>query len=524
MNQEVSSLIKTIAADNFLPNKYSGDTFVLKEAHLINRIYQGNNYTPAWSDRQFWKPAADSIYKFILSSKLYGLFPRDYHSENLTAIRKKMAADSTGITDRRNANLWMEADLMLTDAFIRLVKDLKLGRLPNDSITLRKDSVLQDSFYLEQLDKLFYAGSITKIAEDLEPKQKEYLEIKKGIKKFLEGADNKTYTYVPSAKNDPKNFKRLLQRRLFESNYISFDSIAADSAQLAEAVKRFQKDKDLIVDGVAGEGTLRVMNTSDREKFIRIAISLDKYKLLPEAMPESYIWVNAAGNYMELMENGESKLYSKVITGKPKTRTPVLTSNISALITYPQWVPPPSIVRKEILPAVKKDPGYLARKGFSLLDKDGVEVDPFTVDWSQYSKGIPYRVVQGSGDANALGVMKFYFDNKYSVYLHDTNQRYLFANSMRSLSHGCVRVQEWEPLVWYILRNDKLVSEEKTEARVDSVKTWLRNKQKRTVSIKKKLPVYIRYITCGGKDGHILFFDDPYNEDKHLMETYFASK
>ena len=87
-------------------------------------------------------------------------------------------------------------------------------------------------------------------------------------------------------------------------------------------------------------------------------------------------------------------------------------------------------------------------------DKDGETVDPYSVKWSRYSKGIPYKIVQGSGIDNALGIFKFNFNNKYSVYLHDTNERHLFTRTVRALSHGCVRVQEWQQLAFYILRND----------------------------------------------------------------------
>lgn len=267
-----------------------------------------------------------------------------------------------------------------------------------------------------------------------------------------------------------------------------------------------------------------MLNVTDREKFIRIAITMDKYKMLPENMPSKYIWVNTSANFLELVDNNEVKLVSKIISGKPKTRTPLLTSNISELITYPQWVPPPSIVTKEILPAVKKNPGYLARKGFSLVDGKGNEVDPYSVDWSKYNKSIPYRVVQGSGDANALGIMKFVFNNKYSVYLHDTNQRYLFGNSMRSLSHGCVRVQEWEKLARYILSNDSLNSAGRNYTSIDSMRTWLQHKQKKSIAVRNKIPVFIRYITCEGQNGGIVFFDDVYAEDKFLREKYFAAK
>ena len=143
---------------------------------------------------------------------------------------------------------------------------------------------------------------------------------------------------------------------------------------------------------------------------------------------------------------------------------------------------------------------------------------------SKYSKGIPYRIVQGSGDANSLGIMKFHFDNKYSVYLHDTNQRYLFANAMRSLSHGCVRVQEWQQLAFYLFRNDSSLNTGNNYTRIDSVKAWLARKQKRNISIKNKMPLFIRNVTCEGRNGNILFYDDIYGEDKMIRQKYFATK
>jgi len=160
------------------------------------------------------------------------------------------------------------------------------------------------------------------------------------------------------------------------------------------------------------------------------------------------------------------------------------------------------------------------------LDKDGNEVDPYSVDWSKYSKGIPYRVVQGSGDANALGIIKFVFDNKYSVYLHDTNQRYLFSNAMRSLSHGCVRVQEWEKLARYFTYIDSLNLPEGDTLRYtfDSVKTLLAEKTNRRLPIKTPVKVYFNYFSCEGKDGKIKFYDDIYGDDKALREKYFTDK
>lgn len=503
----------------------TGDTLVrLYTPVLLHSFYEPDSYAAYWSDGQQWLPVADSLFRFIRDGRLYGLYPEEYHVTELMSIRDRFYSDSLGKGDRKDARWWAAADLLFTDALVRVIKDVKLGRLPQDSISMRKDSVLTDSFCLSRIMAV-KKGGLAAMVRSLEPNARGYQLLKEALPGFLSKADySKTYTRIPYPEKDTRRFNLALQKRLFEEGLMANDSIPADSAQLANAVKLYQKKRGITVDGRAGEGTVRMLNTDDREKFARIAISLDKYKQLPEKMPARYIWVNTSANYMEVVDGNEVKISSKVISGKPKTRTPLLTSMVSSIITYPQWVPPPSIVQKEILPAVKKNPGYLARKGFSLLDKDGNEVDPYSVDWSKYSKGIPYRVVQGSGDANALGIIKFVFDNKYSVYLHDTNQRYLFSNAMRSLSHGCVRVQEWDKLAWYILRSDSSLAGGRGTVKIDSVRTWLKNKQKKTVSLRNKIPVFIRYITCEGVKGNMVFYDDVYGEDKFLRQRFFGDK
>ena len=517
LSQKTNTLINDLLKSGATADADSG--FRLQQADLVKLIYTQSNNQAIWAAGQQWKPGADSLQSMIQSARLLGLFPEDYHATALAGIWQDMLLDSLAKYARRDALRWAKADLMLTDAFVQLVHDIKLGKLPNDSISLNKDTLVSTDFLLSSLQSVKESGAINTFINSLEPDHLAYHEIKKGIPDFLKHAQFKSFTKVPG--KDQAGYKTALQKRLFEGGYISFDSVAADSVQLSEAVKKFQKEKGLTVDGRPGEGTLRMLNLSDEEKFIRIAISLDKFKKLPAQMPEKYIWVNASSNYLDMVENGKIAFTSRVICGKAKTRTPLLNSAISVLITYPQWVPPPSIVSKEILPAVKKNPGYLAKKGFSLVDKDGNEVDPYSVDWSKYSKGIPYRVVQGSGDANALGIIKFHFDNKYSVYLHDTNQRYLFSNAMRSLSHGCVRVQDWQKLARYILRVDSLQAPRNFHTG-DSMRVWLANKEKHHIQIRNKMPVFIRYLTCEGRDGRLVFYDDVYGEDRFLREKYYT--
>jgi murein L,D-transpeptidase YcbB/YkuD len=219
-------------------------------------------------------------------------------------------------------------------------------------------------------------------------------------------------------------------------------------------------------------------------------------------------------------------LESRVIVGKPKTPTPLLNSQMNQLIVFPTWTIPASIIADEILPAIKRDPGYLARKGYNLYDLSGNEVDPYSVDWSKYKKGIPYKIVQGEGLGNALGIMKFNFPNEHFVYLHDTNQRSLFRNENRSLSHGCVRVQNWEGLYQYVLSLDSIKAAENAGpfTRVDSIHRWLKGeKKKRVIPLKNQLLIYFRYYTAAGKEGKLEVYNDIYGYDGIYRERIMKS-
>lgn len=491
----------------------------------LKKLYEPALYAASWNPGQQWKPASDSMLGFVRSAQYYGLFPDDYHSAALEAIYTKLVADTSDKTDKKDAVLWAKADLLLTDAFMHMVKDVKLGRLPQDSVSLRKDSVLLDEFYIQKLQGVLkQQESLSAMFASLEPQHQGYRELKAGIRAFLDSADyQRVYTKVPSPKDS--GFAAALEARMREGGFLT-DSLPPDSLQMANAIKRFQLHTGITDDGKAGEGTVRMLNFTDKDRFVSLAINMDRYKMLPEQMPERYIWVNLPGFYMKLLNKDSLEILSKVICGKPVTRTPLLNSSISNLVTYPQWTIPNSIIVKEILPALKKNTGYLAKKGYSLINSRGDEVSADSINWSKYSKGIPFNVVQGSGDENALGILKFNFPNKYAVYLHDTNQRYLFAKTMRALSHGCVRVQQWEELAYNIVRYDNEKDEyiDIPSPKEDSMSSWLQRKEKHSIGIKNRLPVFIRYFTADGKDGKVVFYDDIYGEDKYVRAKYFAGK
>ncbi len=526
MNERVVKNIQEILGYTVSNEGKLNDSITFSLVNEVNGYYKLNNYQSVWSSNENWLPIADSLLNFIEHSKEYGLFPQDYHAEYLQMIYKRIAADTLSTGDRRDATLWSKADLMLTDAFFRISSHLYAGRLKGDSIYKRNDSVITESFYHKNLNAAVKANAVTEIFHSLEPLHRGYIDLRNALKQFLDSADFKIpTTYVSYPYKDSVTFIKTLVRRLKEESAIPWQTKEVDTAQLKLAIIQVQKKRGLKVDGKYGVQLIRSLNSTDAEKFKRIAINLDRYKLMPYPMPNRYIWVNLPGFYLQLWDNDTIKIESRVVVGKPNTRTPLLTSQISDMVTYPQWTIPNSIILKEILPALKRNPGYLAKKGYMLTTWEGEEVDPYSVEWGKYSKGIPFRVVQGSGDANALGILKFNFPNKYSVYLHDTNQRYLFKNENRALSHGCVRVQEWQKLTYYISALDSINYESSASQSIgDSIKVWLSRKEKHVIPVKSKIPVYFRYFTAAGKNGKVVFYDDIYGEDKAAREAYFLTK
>ena len=527
MDDKVKELIRSFLEYSASKNERMDDSTVLYQLPILTDLYKQKTFVPQWSSSQKWLAQGDSLLLFIEKAKLYGLFPTDYHSHQLAILKKIFAADAFKDKETRDAASWARADLMLSDALVSIFHDIKLGRLPNDSITLRKDSVLAEDFISSKFNAAASGLSLNVIMSTLEPKYKGFHELKEAVRNFLDSADFNPITPIVFPNKNRDELKAAVVRRLFEAGYIDSLNAQPDSLQLAGVLKRFQKNNRLTIDGKIGSQTIRMLNLSDIEKFDRIAISMDRYKMLPDSLPEKYIWVNIPSYSLRLMSNDTLVMGSKVVVGKPITRTPVLTSAVSEMITYPQWTIPESIVEKEILPGMKKDTGYLRKKGYMLLNSKSEEVSPDSVNWAKYEKKIPYKVIQGSGDDNALGVLKFNFPNKYSVYLHDTNQRSFFAQDTRALSHGCVRVQEWQKMAYYIMNNqfDSSVKKKKpNEITLDSMTYWLTVKEKHSIPLRKRLPVYIRYFTCEANDGRISFFEDIYEEDKKMIELLFANK
>jgi L,D-transpeptidase YcbB len=492
------------------------DTTSLGFAVAVDSAYVNNKYLPLWSKDEQWQPLADSLFNFIQKSKNYGLFPNDYHYRSLAFIHRVFDSDSL---TKKNPALWARADVLLTDAFFLLVKHLKQGRLDFDSVTLRTDTLLPTRFFLQTMATALQSGGVTPLFHHLEPLYKGYDSLKAYLPGFLAKADFSQHTYLVYPYQDSIAFFKSLEKRFHELNLIAPSATGLDTLAFIAVIRKYQKEQGFKVTGHLSDLLVDKFNDTDIERFKRIAINMDRYKLLPDTLPTTYVWVNLPSYTMSVFDHDTLVFKSRIIVGGPTTRTPLLTSEISNFITLPQWTVPYSIIFKEMLPAIQKNVEYLDKENLMIVDRNDSVLDPRLINWKKFNRNhFPYLIKQKQGDENSLGVIKFNFRNKYSVYMHDTNVRWLFSKSFRALSHGCVRIREWQKLANFLIRNDTL------RYQPDTLKAWIKRQEKHMVSGFPKMPLYIRYFTCEGQNRNINFFDDIYQEDRTLREKYFAKK
>lgn len=496
-------------------NYIAGNKGVMEDAVPVFRLqalesfYEQHSHQPQWSANGVAGAVIDSMLYYIQHAMDAGLLPAFYHGPQLTAAMRQIRIDSLS---RKDAALWARVDVMMTDAFMKMANHLHYGIAPRDSVTLRRDASFTDTTLINMLQQALQQKNIATVLNSLEPVHDGYRALKEQLLDFRQKYDGRAWDTLPQSYTDTTGFRQLLFRRLVQGGYLDTTSQVSDSAALKKGVRAFQKEFNLYPDGVAGKKTLQMLNRSVYDWVVQGALNLDRWRKLPDSLPYRYVMVNVPGYEMQVVDSGQVVLQSRVIVGTPGNRTPLLNSVMTNFVMFPYWRVPYSIVFKEMLPAIKKNINYLDEKNLEVIDRHGNAVDPYTIDWNKLNKThFPYVLRQIDGMDNSLGIMKFNFMNKYSVYLHDTNTRHLFKNAYRALSHGCIRVQQWDSLAMYLIKDDTLRYNMR-----DSVQTWLDMQEKKQVSLARRIPIYIRYFSAAVKDDKLLFYEDIYGEDKAL--------
>lgn len=274
---------------------------------------------------------------------------------------------------------------------------------------------------------------------------------------------------------------------------------------LVEAVKSFQRRHGLKEDGVVGERTLYWLNRGPRDRAMMLARDYLMQSLEQLSLPSSMVLVNIPAFELTLLDDNRTVMQSRVIVGKPSRKTPLVDSEISAVVVNPSWRVPRRLVRFDVLPKVRKDGHYLAQKGFMVWTREGALVNETDDFYQRAAHGsFPYLLEQRPGPDNALGRFKLHFANDDSVYLHDTPDKHLFDKSMRALSSGCVRVEKISELADWLSR-ERVADPRKWQSSIANPgeTQWF--------TLRSRLPVHFVYWTSWiDSEGNAQFRDDIY--------------
>ena len=480
--------------------------------HVLPEIYRKNQYKLNWQNRKNREDALSSLE----NSWADGLEPEDYHLNTLYHLRDRIMT-----SDEPEPEDMAVFDLLITDGLMLYASQLIKGKinprtldihwnfgereLPKDAIKLFTDAI-----ETRTICEALYA------LRPQHPLYQRFIDERIRYQRIMDnGGWNKIIFERAIKPGEKSSLLGSLYNRLAITSDITDTLLLVDSiysGQLVEAVKHFQSRHGLEPDGVIGKNTMEALNVPVSARIRQINTNMERMRWVINDFSKDMLLINIAGYNLSLYQDSVRQFETKVMVGTYYNQTPVLKSRMQYLVFNPSWSVPYSIATKEILPKLQEDSSYLANKNMILLNTQGNVVNPATVDWKSVStNNFRFTIKQNPGPGNALGHVKFMFPNNFSVYLHDTPSRYLFAREERAFSHGCIRVQNPLSLAEKLLQ-DKNWDMEKIMEVID-------NGEEKTIHLKKPIDVFLFYWTSGFLDnGEIYFIKDVYNRDQKIDE------
>jgi murein L,D-transpeptidase YcbB/YkuD len=492
----------------------------------LKAVYELINYKPIWLDE------SGKLTRF--SEELFVQIENDRTLEKNATVYQtyeylKAAPrpkDKEGILQREFAFARLYQDYMAHVLYgdiewkkfhRKLRKHYKHGVWMVHNVLASPESLLLEAIHDKSLGSAF---------EKATPKFPMYEKMLGALEKYQEVVENGGWEPLPEFKPLKPGahstvVPELRERLAKEGDYVPSECPQPQDLKqydqcLLEAVKKFQRRHGLEDKGFIGKLTQKALNESAEHKAARIKLNLDRIKWLKRANDRYHIVINIPAFTLYMFDGKDVIEKMRVITGRKGHETPIFYGRVRTIVLNPYWRIPPSIIRHETIPKLKKDPGYTNKKKIEIhtgYSEHSPRVDPYSVNWNKYGKKLPpYKFMQSPGEFNALGKVKYLFPNPYSVYMHDTNERHLFVKDVRPLSHGCVRLHK--PF-------DLLEAFSEIEPRIDYAKSQeiLEENKKTPYRLSKTIPVDIIYLTSWvNSDGEVEFRDDIYGYDKLQLE------
>ena len=504
VNQDIEQLLRT-------------DKLVIRGVAILTRdvlleIYADHAFEPFWTDPQH----VQELMSLIDTSADHGLNPADYN----TGLLHKLVS-----LQERSPSAELEAgeEILLMESLLRYGYHRRFGKVK--ASTLDPDINFHRELFHDQppavtIEQALGASSLAEFIQLAAPSGPVYRHLQAALGRYRAIAASGGWPVVAEGKTLRKGDrdKRVIsiRKRLSASGDLAAGSDTGSQhfdKGLEQAVRQFQARHSLDDDGIVGRQTIAALNVSAEQRVSQLKISLERLRWVNQEAADTLVAVNIAGFRVFFYKNGQLEWSTRAMVGKHYRKTPVFRGDMAYLEFNPTWTIPPGILRNDTLPAIKKDPNYLASKNIRVIDRKGKTIDPSTVDWNRYSKGVPYTLRQDPGPNNSLGTVKFIFPNQHFVFLHDTPHRELFAHSQRAFSSGCIRVQDPLKLAELLLDDAGKYPRSALEDIVASRKT-------QRINLSPKVPVVIVYLTASvDPEGRVRFYDDIYGRDQRVLDA-----
>jgi len=517
----VQAQIATAVAAYRVPQRSSSVDYGATEA--LRSVYAQRANAPLWSRDGRATPQAQALIRELQRADTYGLQREDYAGDAIAALAQQPSGSAVA-----DAARWGRFDVQLSGAALRFMSDLHYGRVKPTSVGFNLQTMHQRIDLGASLSALADATDVAKAINEIEPPFHHYALLKDALTKYLGLTQHPELKNLPAISGSIKPGNAYAGAPALRRLLVALGDLPAGGStpadettltpELSAGVRAFQQRHGLTPDGALGKTTFTALTTPFAKRVRQMDLTLERWRWLPPFDTPPII-VNIPQFRLFAFRTTEDRvadiLQMDVIVGKTYTQTPVFESDMRYVVFRPYWDIPPSILRKEMLPKIRANPGYVAANRLQIVGGQGddspvVAPSPAAIEGLASGK---LRLRQIPGPDNALGLVKFMFPNVYNVYLHSTPAHRLFGETVRAFSHGCIRVSDPAALGTYVMRDEPGEwTREKVEAAMNGTKT-------QRVNLQHPIRVLILYGTALATEaGPVLFFDDLYGLDKKLEQ------
>lgn len=476
-------------------------------SRVVMDFYSHRGYRAAWTNDS-------DVTQLLLSlnaTQADGLNPADFHGDELA--RFQPTTQTSAATPEQRAAF----DIAATHTFVTALLQLRRGKVDPSRLDIHWNFDPSDVDPRDDFNHFFAALDAHEVASafaQAPPQEAVYLGLRQGLAQLRRVRDAGGWPKIAEGHSLKPGMDEpavaQLRARLVAGGFLEPRLAHGTNydAAVTASVKKYQAEQYLGEDGMAGATTLAALNVSVEARIDQVRVNMERARWLLYKLQGTFVIVDIAGYKVAMYRDGKPIWRSRVQVGKPFRNTPVFQSEITYITFNPTWTVPPTILKEDVIPKILKNPGYLEANRIRAIDSDGTVVDPSTIDWSR-PRGITLR--QDAGADGSLGQVVIRFPNEYSIYLHDTPHRELFAKSVRATSSGCIRVENPLQLV-ELLFNDPVHWDSA------GIQKQLANGKTENIRLPVKVPVLLAYWTVDlSSDGRVTFKPDVYGYDSEVL-------